>query len=105
MSDDDLIVGVDPKDNPHQGPGFKVTECWIYVALDDSGGEGVLGESRVVGGREIFMPFFCTNAHTRDALHEAAVRLGRRSRMEVRLVRLTMREDLGVIWSPKGGRT
>lgn len=96
----------DASDDPNRGPGFQITEAWFFVAVDpDDGAEGVIGVTKMMGGREVFLPLVASDAARRDSYYEEAVKIARMSRQSVRLVRLSHREDLGIIWSPRGGRT
>jgi hypothetical protein len=94
----------DPLHDPGRGPGFQVSNVWIYVALDESGGEGVMAISGRAEGRSLFIPTIATDERRRDFLREPALKMGRMSRKVVKLLRFGTREEMEVVYDPNKGR-
>lgn len=89
--------------DPHRGPGFQIQNVWIYTAVHSDGEEGVIADRLPgPGGVYVLMPFVATDEQRRDQLRPLAIKVGRRERLEVKLIKLTGREVLETIYRPKG---
>lgn len=71
----------------------KINEIYIYVSVD-KGGEGVIGQTITIEGRDIFMPFVCADKKRMEDLNPLAKNIAKTSNTKVKLIRLSVREDL-----------
>ena len=71
----------------------KITEVYVFASVD-SGGEGVIGQTVHVGGRETFMPFVCADKTRMESLKPIAKQLARDQGIKIKLIRLSVREEL-----------
>lgn len=76
-------------------PGFKIKEIHAFIATEDDGTEGIIGQLAPDG---VFMPFVCADAERVKSLRPFAIQIARTSNKPLKLVRFSMREDLEVIW-------
>jgi len=95
----------DAKDDPARGPGYKVQEVWIYVAVDpETGSEGVIAVGGTVMGERTMLPLVFTDQKRglSPAMREHAIRAGRMDRKEVRFLHFTNREKVETVYVPPG---
>lgn len=71
----------------------KITELYAFVSVDE-GGEGLIGHTMHVGGRSTFMPFVCSDKDRMESLKPLAKQIARDHNKKVRLIRLSVREEL-----------
>lgn len=71
----------------------KITEMYAFVSVDE-GGEGVVGMTMPVNGRETFMPFVCADKKRMEQLKPIAIDIARKSGKKIKLIKLTNRKDL-----------
>jgi hypothetical protein len=71
----------------------KITELWIF-ASSDKDGEGIIGETFNVMGQATFMPFVCADKARMESLKPLAKRIAKESGKKVKLVRLSVREEI-----------
>jgi hypothetical protein len=84
--------------DPHRGPGFRITQCWMFAAVDQDDEEGLVGETYPDSRLGlVFMPFVATDEARRDQLRERALRIARRHGQTIRVIRFGIREVLEVI--------
>ena len=77
---------------------FKITEMYAFLAVDETDGdEGVIGMTRTVEGRDVFMPFVCADKDRVDSLRMHAEKIGKQANAKIKLVKFAQREDLEVI--------
>lgn len=95
-----LLDVPEPSEEPTKGPGFLIRELFVFVAEDAEGAEGIISGSGVICGQVALLPFVTSDKARVDGLKERAVAVARMARKRVRLLRLSTREDLGVIWEP-----
>jgi hypothetical protein len=74
----------------------KITEMYAFVSIDE-GGEGVVGMTMPVGGRETFMPFVCADKKRMESLKPIAIQLSKESGKTIRLIKLDNRKVLETI--------
>lgn len=74
----------------------KITEIYAFVSVDE-GGEGIIGETMPVGGREIFMPFICADKDRLEQIRPFAERIHKETGKKIRLIKLTNREELEIL--------
>lgn len=73
----------------------KITEIYAFVSIDE-GGEGVIGQTIPMGGREVFMPFVCADKDRMESLRPLALNIAKMGNKRVKLIKLTQREELEV---------
>ena len=71
----------------------KITEIYTFVSVDE-GGEGIVGMTLPIGGRETFMPFVCADKERMEALKPMAKQICERGKKKIKLIRLTTREEI-----------
>lgn len=71
----------------------KITELYAFVSVDE-GGEGVIGQTCVIGGKLTFMPFVCADKERMEMLKPVAKHIAEEMNKKVRLIRLSVREEL-----------
>lgn len=71
-------------------PGFKITTIHAFVATEDDGTDGIIGE--YMGGG--WMPFVCADEARVDSLRPIAQQIVKQLKKPVKLVRFSVREDL-----------
>ncbi len=77
--------------------GFVIKEVWAYVAIDpDDGDEGVIGATLTPG---MFMPFVAADKTRVAELRPYAMAIGREKNVTIKLIKLSTREDLEVIYA------
>jgi hypothetical protein len=72
-------------------PGFKIKTIHAFIATEDDGTEGVIGQLMPDG---VFMPFVCADAERVKLLRPFAAEIARMSNKPVKLARFSVREDL-----------
>lgn len=78
--------------------GFVIKELWAFVAIDpEDGDEGVVGAELTPG---MFMPFVAADGTRLEQLRDLARGIGRARNVTVKLIKLSTREDLEVIYAP-----
>ena len=70
-----------------------ITEIFAFVSSDE-GGEGVIGMTFNIMGRETFMPFVCADKDRMEVLIPYAKKIAQDSGKKVRLIKFTKREEL-----------
>ena len=71
----------------------KITEIYAFVSQDESG-EGVVGVTMPVNGRETFMPFICADKERMEQLKPIAVEMTKQSGKKIKLIKFTNRKDI-----------
>jgi len=71
----------------------KITEVYAFVSVDEFG-EGVIGMTLAVNGRETFMPFVCADKKRMESIKPHAKEIARTTGKKVRLIKLTTREEI-----------
>lgn len=71
----------------------KITEVYVFASVDE-GGEGVVGESVNLGMQNVFMPFVCADKARMESLKPRAKEIARLSGKKIKLIRLSVREEL-----------
>jgi hypothetical protein len=71
----------------------KITEMYAFVSVDESG-EGVVGMTMPVNGRETFMPFVCADKKRMESLKPIAKKIAQDSGKTIKLIKLSNRKEL-----------
>lgn len=71
----------------------KITEIYAFVSVD-TGGEGIVGMTLPVNGRETFMPFVCADKKRMESLKLIAKTIAKDSGKTIKLIKLTNRKDI-----------
>lgn len=71
----------------------KITEMYVFVSVDE-GGEGVVGMTMPINGRETFMPFVCADKARMESLKPIAKKISQESGKTIKLIKLTNRKDI-----------
>lgn len=71
----------------------KITEVYVFASVDE-GGEGIIGHTLPIGGRATFMPFVAADKERMEALKPLAKEIARVSGKKIKLIRLSVREEL-----------
>lgn len=74
---------------------FKIESLWAYVSENDVGDEGLCGYKDPRTGN--WLPMVAGNHKHLQALKPFADQIAKLTKKKVKLVKFTMREDLGVI--------
>jgi hypothetical protein len=74
----------------------KITEMYAFVSVDESG-EGVVGMTMPVNGRETFMPFVCADKIRMEQLKPIAKKIAQESGKKIKLIKLTNRKDIEIL--------
>ena len=69
---------------------------YAFVSVDE-GGEGVVGMTMPVNGRETFMPFVCADKTRMEALKPIAINIAKEANKTIRLIKLSNRIVLETI--------
>ena len=79
----------------HEPPNYleKITEIYVFASVD-TGGEGIIGQTVHMGGRDVFMPFVCADKARMEDLKPLAKEIARNAKRKVKLIRLSVREEL-----------
>lgn len=68
----------------------KITELYAFVSVDE-GGEGVIGQTIPMGGREVFMPFVCADKARMESLKPLAKQISEHTGKKIRLIKMSKR--------------
>lgn len=71
----------------------KITELWAFVSSDKDG-EGIVGQTMNIAGESTFMPFVCSDKARMESLKPFAKRIAKESGKKVKLIRLSVREEI-----------
>ncbi len=71
----------------------KITEVYCFVSVDE-GGEGIIGQTMNIQGKEIFMPFVCADKNRMESLKPLAKQIAVLGNKKVKLIKLTSREEM-----------
>lgn len=71
----------------------KITEMYAFISVDE-GGEGVVGMTLPVNGRDTFMPFVCADKARMESLKHIAKKIAKESGKTIKLIKLTNRKDI-----------
>ena len=74
-------------------PNLKIEEIYAIVATDE-GGEGVMGGSAVIDGREMMLPFVGADKERIRGLIDEAKRISKVTGTEFRVYRFSEKEDV-----------
>lgn len=73
----------------------KITEMYAFVSVSEEG-EGVVGVTMPINGRETFMPFVCADKERMESLKPLAVTIGKEANKTIRLIKLSNRKDIEI---------
>jgi hypothetical protein len=73
----------------------KITEMYAFVSVDE-GGEGLVGMTMNIQGKETFMPFVCSDKDRMESLKPIAKNMAKAHNKKIKLIKLTQREELEV---------
>lgn len=76
-------------------PGFKIKTIHAFIATEDDGTEGVIGELLPNG---FFMAFVAADPSRIESLRHRAERIAKASGKDVVLAKFSIREDLETIY-------
>jgi len=71
----------------------KITEVYVFASCDE-GGEGVVGQTVNIMGRETFMPFVCADKERMESIKPLAKQIAKETGKKIKLIRLTTREEI-----------
>lgn len=71
----------------------QITEMYAFVSKDE-GGEGLVGMTMPIGGQATFMPFVCADKDRMESLKPMAMKMAKLGNKKIKLIRLTVREEL-----------
>lgn len=75
----------------------KITELYVFVSIDE-GGEGMISRSFEIEGQTIMMPFVCADKARMESLKPLALEMGAMGNRTIRLIKLTDRQELEIIY-------
>lgn len=73
----------------------KITEMYAYVSVDESG-EGVVGMTLPVNGRETFMPFVGAEKDKMESLKPIVIQISKGSNKTIKLIKMDNRKDIEI---------
>ena len=71
----------------------KITEIYAFVSVGKNG-EGIVGMTMPVEGRETFMPFICADKKRMEQLKPIAKKIAGEYGKTIKLIKLTNRKDI-----------
>lgn len=71
----------------------KITEIYVFASVDE-GGEGVVGMTLPVNGRETFMPFVCADKTRMEQLKPIAKKIAQESGKTIKLLKFKQRKEI-----------
>lgn len=71
----------------------KITEIYVFASVDE-GGEGVVGMTLPVNGRETFMPFVCADKARMEQLKPIAKKIAQESGKTIKLLKFKQRKEM-----------
>ena len=71
----------------------KITEIYVFVSVDE-GGEGIVGMTKNINGKDTFMPFVCSDKATMESIKPVAKKLAEENNIKIKLIRLSVREEI-----------
>jgi len=71
----------------------KITEIYVFASVDE-GGEGVVGMTLPVNGRETFMPFVCADKARMEQLKPIAKKIAQESGKTIKLLKFKQRKEI-----------
>lgn len=71
----------------------KITELYCFTSVDE-GGEGIIGQTIMMGGQKVFIPFLCADFARMESLKPLAQNIAKESGKKVKLIKLTRREEI-----------
>lgn len=74
----------------------KITEIFVFVSVDE-GGEGVVGMTMYIEGKETFMPFICADKARMESLKPFAKQIAKASGKTIKLIKFTNRKDIEIL--------
>ncbi len=74
----------------------KINQLYAFVSVDEFG-EGIVGMTMDIGGRDTFMPFVCADKKRVESIRPHAIQIAKESGKTIKLIRFTTREELEVI--------
>jgi len=105
MSDLDgyVEIGARATDDPEKGPGFRITQLWACIAVDPvDSAEGLPATQMDMQGLRVLLPLIAADEARLISMRDKAIQLGRKTRQRIVLARFSVREDLEVLYEPKG---
>ncbi len=70
-----------------------IDEIFAFVSVDEKG-EGIVGQSVMLMGQSIFMPFVCADKARMESLKPLAKKIAKETGKKIRLIRLSVREEI-----------
>ena len=70
-----------------------ITEIYVFASADE-GGEGVVGMTLPVNGRETFMPFVCADKERMEQLKPIAKKIAQESGKTIKLIKFKHRKEI-----------
>jgi hypothetical protein len=71
----------------------KITEMYAFVSVDE-GGEGIIGQTMDIMGKNVFMPFVCADKARMESLKPLAINIGKLGRKKIKLIKLSARKEI-----------
>lgn len=77
----------------HPNEILRIDEIFAYVSVDQNG-EGIIGQSVQLMGKDIFMPFVCADKARMESLKPLAKKIAKESGKKIKLIKLSVREEI-----------
>jgi len=74
----------------------KINEIYAFVA-DGEEGEGIIGQTVVIEGRPVFMPFVCADKERMEQLKPLAKEIHDHTGQNIKIIKMTNRIELEAI--------
>jgi hypothetical protein len=103
--DEFIEIGARATDDPSKGPGFRIKHLWACLAVDpQDNAEGLPAIEGTIHGRPLMLTLIAADETRLAHMRELAIQLGRQTRQRIVLAKFTVREDLEVLYDPRGGK-
>lgn len=71
----------------------RIDEVYAFVSVDEKG-EGIIGQTVQLRGDIVFMPFVCADKARMESLKPLAKEIAKESGRKIKLIRLSVREEI-----------
>lgn len=71
----------------------KITQVYAFVSIDEEG-EGVIGMTMPINGRDTMIPFITADKERMEQLKLFAIKIAQESGRKIKLIKFTNRKDI-----------
>lgn len=77
----------------HKNELQRIDELFAFVSSDQDG-EGLIAQTVMIQGQNVFMPFVCADKARMESLKILAKKMAKESGKKIKLIRLSVREEI-----------